>query len=165
MSELATREILAASFGTSDGASRGAGAVLGACPGRVVNTAVVSVKPDGTPHFIETKDWGAGRGAALGGVLGLIGGPLGMIAGGTVGALAARLRDKGFRDEQLKQLGESLKQNESVVIFEIATEATPDATRVLESLGARQIVTEPVSASVAALFEEAAADEIVIDSL
>lgn len=47
--------------------------------------------------FIETKDWGAGRGALLGAAIGVIGGPIGILADGGVGALAAKLGDSGFK--------------------------------------------------------------------
>ncbi|MFG6493701.1 DUF1269 domain-containing protein [Microbacterium sp. P03] len=157
-----TRQILAASFDTSDGSTRAASAVLGAYPGRIANTAVLHVKADGTPHFVESKDWGPGRGALLGGAIGLIGGPLGVLAGGGIGVLASKLRDMGFKDAQLKTLGESLSQNESAVIFEIATESTAAAQALLATLGARQIVTEPVGADVAALFATAP-EPMVVD--
>ncbi|MFD4420966.1 DUF1269 domain-containing protein [Agromyces sp. NPDC058484] len=129
--------------------------MLGAYGDKVANTAVIHVKADGTPHFVEPKDWGPGRGALLGGAIGLIGGPLGVLAGGGIGALASKLRDMGFKDAQLKRLGESLKQNESAVIFEITTDAAPTAAKLLEALSARQVVTEHVDASVAALFDDA----------
>lgn len=148
-----TRKILAASFGTSDGATRAATSVLGAYGDKVVNTAVIHVKADGTPHFVETKDWGPGRGALLGGTIGLIGGPLGVLAGGGIGALASKLRDMGFKNAQLHALGESLAQNESVVIFEIATEAGTAAAELLTALQALQVVTEPVDANVSTLFD------------
>src|SRR5437773_6812506 len=93
------RQILAAAFGTPDGGSRGAGAVGGAFPDKIGNTAVLHVKPDGTAKFVESKDWGAGRGALLGGVIGIIGGPVGVLAGGGIGALAAKLRDSGFKND------------------------------------------------------------------
>jgi uncharacterized membrane protein len=148
-----TRQILAASFGTSDGAARAATSVLGAYGDRVANTAVIHVKADGAPHFVETKDWGPGRGALLGGAIGLIGGPLGVLAGGGIGALSTKLRDMGFKDAQLKTLGTTLAQNESAVLFEIATEAGPGAAALLDALDARQVVTEGVDANVSTLFD------------
>ncbi len=55
----ATRQILASSFSTPDGASKSAGAVVSANLGKVGNTAVLYVRSDGTPKFIESRDWGA----------------------------------------------------------------------------------------------------------
>ena len=75
------RKILAASFPTPEGGSRAGGAMAGALPEKIGNTAVLYVKPDGSAKFVESKDWGAGRGALLGGAIGLIGGPVGVVAG------------------------------------------------------------------------------------
>lgn len=147
------RKILAASFETSDGASRAAGAVLSAYSDRVFNTAVVHVRANGTAHFVESKDWGPGRGALLGGAIGLIGGPLGVLVGGGIGVFATKLRDKGFKDSQLRELGNSLGHDESVVMPEIAADATHAAAAML-ALTARSVVTEHVDANVAALFDE-----------
>lgn len=147
------RKILAASFGTTDGGSRGAGSVGGAFPDKVGNAAVLHVKPDGEVKFVESKDWGAGRGALLGGVIGIIGGPLGMIAGGSIGALTSKLRDSGFKNDQLEQLGTSLGPNGSAAVLEIAADAVPAATTLLESLGATEIVVENIDSSVADLFD------------
>lgn len=145
-------QILAASFGTPDGASLAAASIVGTQPGRIGNTAVLYVRADGTPKFIESKDWGAGRGGLLGGAIGLIGGPLGVIAGSAIGVWASRVRDMGFKNDQLSHLGETLKQNDSVVVFEIATDAVAAARKQLESLNAQQVVVADIDSDVAALF-------------
>src|SRR4029453_15244635 len=121
------RKILAASFLTPDGGSRGGGAIGGAFPDKVGNVAVLHVKPDGKAKFVESKDWGAGRGALLGGAIGIIGGPLGILAGGTIGALASKLRDSGLKNDTLEQLGKSLQPNTSAVVVEIAGDAIDPA--------------------------------------
>ena len=110
------------------------------------------VKPDGSVKFIESRDWGAGRGALLGGAIGLIGGPIGILAGGGIGALAAKLRDSGFKNDQLEQLGKSLGPNSSAVVLEIASDVMPTAEQLLKTLGAQNVVTEAVDSSVADLF-------------
>jgi uncharacterized membrane protein len=147
-----SRHVLAASFDTPDSASRAATVVIVADGGKIANTAVIRVTPDGTPTFVESKDWGAGRGALVGGTIGLIGGPLGVLAGGAIGGFTAKLRDVGFPDSDLKRLGKSLEADHSVVVFEIADDAVPSATGILESLSARQIVTQRVDADLAAVF-------------
>ena len=159
----ATRQILAASFGTPDGASRAAAAVVGAQHETIGNTAIIYVRPDGTPKFTESKDWGAGRGALLGGAIGLIGGPLGAIAGSAIGALATRVRDMGFKNDQLSQLGASLGVNDSVVVFEIATYAVPNARKLLEALAAQHLVLVPVDSDVSALFANEPAPTIDLE--
>jgi hypothetical protein len=142
------RKILAASFATLDGGSRGAGSVGGAFPEKVGNTAVLHVKPDGKVKFVETRDWGAGRGALVGGVIGIIGGPIGMLAGGSV-----------FKNPQLEELGKSLGPNGSAVVIDIAADAIPTAQELLQTLGAKQVVVEEVDSSVASLFEGEAAPQ------
>lgn len=153
----ADRKLMAASFETPDGGTRAAGAVGGAFPDKVGNAAVLFVEPDGEVKFVESKDWGAGRGALVGGALGIIGGPLGMLAGGGIGALAAKLRDSGFANDQLERLGSSLSANSSAAVLEIAADAVPTARRLLETLGAKEIVVEDLEASIADLFSEDAA--------
>jgi hypothetical protein len=149
----ANRKIVAASFVLADGGSRGAGAVGGAFPDQVGNTAVLHVKADGAVKFVESKDWGAGRGALLGGAIGIIGGPIGIIAGGAIGALAAKLRDSGFPDSQLEQLGRSLQPGGSAVVVEIGAAAAATAGELLEVLGANTVVVEELNTDVANLFE------------
>src|SRR5205823_9539332 len=152
MQQESARKILAASFTTPDGGSRAAGALGGALRDKIGNTAVLFVRPDGTAKFVESKDWGAGRGALLGGVIGIIGGPVGILAGGSIGALASKLRDSGFKNDQLEQLGKSLGPNSSAVVLEIASDVMPTAEQLLKTLGAQDVVTEPVDSSVADLF-------------
>jgi uncharacterized membrane protein len=155
------RKLLAASFATPDGASRGGGSIGGAFPDKVGNVAVLHVRPDGKPKFVESKDWGAGRGALLGGAIGIIGGPLGIVAGGSIGGLAAKLRDSGFKNDQLEQLGKSLGPNSSAVVLEIAPDAVSTAEQILKALGAQEVVVEDVDTNVANLFagEEAPTPE------
>jgi Protein of unknown function (DUF1269) len=153
MSEQAPRKIFAASFSTPDGGGRAGGAIGGALPDEVGNTAVLYVKPDGSAKFAESKDWGAGRGALLGGAIGIIGGPLGILAGGGIGALASKLRDSGFKNDQLEQLGKSLGPNHSAVVVELAADGVDTARKLVEPLGAKQIVVEDLDAGVATLFE------------
>jgi hypothetical protein len=155
----ANRNIVAASFKTSDGGTRAGGAIAGAFPDKVGNTAVLLVKPDGTPKFIESKDWGAGRGALLGGAIGIIGGPIGIIAGGGIGALAAKLHDAGFKDAQLEELGKSLQPGQSAVVVEIGRDAVDTAKALAQALGSTTIVVEDIDSSVADLFASDAAPE------
>jgi len=153
MQQESTRKILAASFPTPDGGSRAAGAVGGALRDRIGNTAVLYVRPDGKAKFVESKDWGAGRGALLGGAIGILGGPLGIVVGGGIGAAVSKLRDSGFKNDQLEQLGKSLHPNSSAVVIEIASDALDTAKRLLEALDAKEVVVEDVEAGVATLFD------------
>ncbi len=154
MAQMPARKILAATFATPDGGSRAAGAIGGALPEKIGNTAVLFVKADGSAKFVESKDWGAGRGALLGGAIGIIGGPLGILAGGSIGALASKLRDSGFKNDQLEQLGRSLGPSNSAVVLEIAADAIDTAKELLQPLGAQEMVVEDIDAGVATLFDE-----------
>jgi uncharacterized membrane protein len=156
MAEESARKLLAATFSTPDGGSRAAGAVGGSLRDKIGNSAVLFVKPDGKAKFVESKDWGAGRGALLGGAIGIIGGPLGILAGGTIGALTSKLRDSGFKNDQLEQLGKSLGPNNSAVVIEIASDAVDTAKELLEPLGGQDIVVADIDSSVATLFEDEA---------
>jgi uncharacterized membrane protein len=159
MQQESARKILAASFITPDGGSRGAGALGGAIRDKIGNTAVLYVRPDGKAKFVESKDWGAGRGALLGGAIGILGGPLGIIAGGSIGALVSKLRDSGFKNDQLEQLGKSLGPSSSAIVVEISSDAIDTAKALLEPLGAQNFVVEELDESVASLFAQDAEPE------
>src|SRR5215468_6231005 len=159
MQQESDRKILAASFPTPDGGSRAGGALGGAMRDKIGNTAVLFVRPDGKAKFVESKDWGAGRGALLGGAIGIIGGPIGILAGGGIGALAAKLHDAGFKDSQLEELGKSLQPGQSAVVVEIGRDAVDPAKALAQALGSTTIVVEDIDSSVADLFAADAAPE------
>jgi uncharacterized membrane protein len=86
------------------------------------NAAVVRQDAKGKVHIRETADMhgnqGAKIGALVGGVLGLLGGPagaaLGAGAGAAIGAVATHA-DEGFKNNNLKQVGQALKNGTSAV--------------------------------------------------
>lgn len=85
--------------------------------------AVVTQDADGDVHYSETDDMTTGRGAswgaAVGGVIGILGGPLGVVGAAGAGALIGGMAshgDGGFADDSLKQLGTALKPGTSAVI-------------------------------------------------
>lgn len=104
-----------------------------------------------------------GRGAVLGGlagaVVGIVTGPVGWVTVGgvAVGALAARLRDSGFKDDRLREIGEALKPGTSALIAIIEHRWVAQVEEQLRQAGA-QIATEAVKAEVAAQLEEAQAE-------
>jgi uncharacterized membrane protein len=87
-------------------------------------------------------------------VIGIIGGPIGILAGGSIGALASKLRDSGFKNDQLEQLGKSLGPNSSAVVVEIAADVVPTAQELLKSLGAQDVVVQDIDTNVAGLFDD-----------
>jgi uncharacterized membrane protein len=86
------------------------------------DVAVIRCNEKGKVKVKETGDMstgkGAGIGALVGGVVGLLAGPAGvawgLVIGGGSGALAA-LKDSGFEDKSLKELGSALLPGTSAI--------------------------------------------------
>jgi uncharacterized membrane protein len=89
----------------------------------LIDAAVIVRGADGKVRFEETADpsgkkW-AKRGAIAGGVVGLIFPPsliASAIVGGGAGGIWGKIRDKGFKDEDLKAIGESMEPGTSAII-------------------------------------------------
>jgi uncharacterized membrane protein len=89
----------------------------------LIDAAVIVHTAEGKVRFEETADpsgktW-AKRGAIAGGLVGLIFPPtiiLGAAVGGGAGGIWGKIRDKGFKDEDLKEIGESLQPGSSAII-------------------------------------------------
>ena len=89
----------------------------------LIDAAVVVHGSDGKVTFEETADPSgkkrAKQGAIAGGLVGLIFPPaiiVGAVVGGGAGGLWGKIRDKGFKDADLKSLGESLTPGSSAII-------------------------------------------------
>jgi uncharacterized membrane protein len=89
----------------------------------LIDAAVIVREADGKVKFEETADpsgkkW-AKRGAIAGGLVGLIFPPTiiaSAIVGGGAGGIWGKVRDKGFKDEDLKEIGESMEPGSSAII-------------------------------------------------
>jgi uncharacterized membrane protein len=89
----------------------------------LIDAAVIVHTQEGKVKFEETADpsgkkWGK-RGAIAGGVVGLIFPPsiiASAVVGGGAGAIWGKVRDKGFKDEDLKAVGESMPPGSSAII-------------------------------------------------
>ena len=89
----------------------------------LIDAVVVRRTADGKVSFEETADpsgkkW-AKRGAIAGGLVGLIFPPsliVGAAVGGAGGGIWGKIRDKGFKDEDLKEIGESMEPGSSAII-------------------------------------------------
>ncbi len=89
----------------------------------LIDAAVIVRGADGKVRFEETADpsgkkW-AKRGAIAGGVVGLIFPPsliASAVVGGGAGGIWGKIRDKGFKDEDLKAVGESMDPGTSAII-------------------------------------------------
>ena len=85
--------------------------------------AVITQDADGDVHYSETDDMSTGTGAKwgalVGGVLGVLGGPVGIVAAAGAGALiggVASHGDAGFSDDSLNKLGTALTPGTSAVV-------------------------------------------------
>jgi len=84
--------------------------------------AVIKQGADGDVHYHETGDMttgkGAGIGALVGGVIGILGGPAGIAVGAGAGALLGGLASKGdagYGNDSLKTLGVALQPGTSAI--------------------------------------------------
>jgi uncharacterized membrane protein len=153
-----TMEIFVAAYGTEGGAAAAlkdfkaaerAGAI------DLVDAAVVVHTAEGKVRFDETADpsgrrW-AKRGAIAGGVVGLIFPPsiiASAVVGGAAGGVWGKIRDKGFKDEDLRGIGESLPPGSSAII---AVAQDRMIAQLEQSLaGYERIAKQAVSAEAAA---------------
>lgn len=115
MNAEASRKIVIASFPTPGGADATLH-LLKAAPVSLGNVALVTRDPSGKVAFTETQDWGIGKSALVGAIAGLLLPGVGTITMAAGGALAAYFIDLGFPDPLLKQMGEGLDQNSSMLI-------------------------------------------------
>jgi uncharacterized membrane protein len=122
----------------------------------LIDAAVAIHTREGKVKIEETADpsgktW-AKRGAIAGGVVGLIFPPsiiAGAVVGGAGGGLWGKLRDKGFHDDDLKTIGESLPPGSSAITAIAEDRVIEHLQRGLE--GYRQIVSHSLGADASAL--------------
>ncbi len=124
----------------------------------IQNAAVLRRDKKNKLHIKETGDWGGGKGAAagavLGGFIGILAGPIGWLGltGAVIGGLAAKLRDSGFSDERLKKLGEALKPGTSAIVAVIEHTWVAELENEMAEAGA-DVMVEELSADIAAQLE------------
>ena len=153
-----TLEVFVATYGSEDGAAAAAkdfqaaqrdGAI------DLIDAAVIVHTADGKVKLEETADpsgkrW-AKRGAIAGGVVGLIFPPSIIVSaavGGGAGGVWGKVRDKGFKDEDLKEIGNSLPPSSSAIIAVAEDRMVEQMERALG--GYEKIAKHVVSAEAAA---------------
>jgi uncharacterized membrane protein len=121
----------------------------------LIDAVVVVRDAEGKVRYEETADpsgkrW-AKRGAIAGGLVGLLF-PPSIIAGAVVGGgLWGKVRDKGFKDDDLKAIGDSLEPGTSAIIAVAQDQVVERLARGLE--GYQRIARHAVSAEAAVLIE------------
>jgi uncharacterized membrane protein len=113
------------------------------------NVVLIHKEAEGKIDLKETAEKITGEigiGALVGGALGLLAGPVGVItlgaAGAALGGISAKLDDVGFDDTRLKLLGESLAPGNSAVLAVLESEFTEKLVQELKNRGARVAIEE-----------------------
>jgi uncharacterized membrane protein len=147
-------QIIVANFDSKDGAKD----ALKAAKHEKVNrgdVAILSKNEKGKIRVKETDDWGCGKGAVAGAVVGSFIPIVGTLAGAVIGGVTAKLRDGGFPNDTLKDMAESLEPDHSMFVMLTDSGSVEAVEGVLEGAGG-QLISHPVSADLAALLDEAA---------
>jgi len=129
-----TRKILITSFATPAGASSALELLKGATVS-LGNTAIVMRDETGKVEFTESGDWGIGKSALVGAIAGLLLPGVGTITLAAGGALAAYFIDLGFPDALLKQMGEGLTANSSMLVALVDEGSVVRASEVIAQAG------------------------------
>jgi uncharacterized membrane protein len=166
--ETRTLKLVVATFENETDATRALATIVpGVGPENIGQGAIVARTAEGKIRFAETHDRTAGQGALAGagvgafaGLLGILFTPvalLGLPIGAGVGALIAKLRDSGFEDDELKELGRDLESGKSALVATIETDDVEKAKRLLMEVGASKIVVKEIDSDLAAALDEEAA--------
>lgn len=134
MSDASTHHILIASFNTHDGAESGVNLLKAASIG-LGNVAVITRDSSGKVDFTESQDWGVGKSALVGAIVGLILPGVGTITLAAGGALLAYFLDLGFPDALLKEMGEGLATDSSMLVALVDAGSSTRAGEVLSARG------------------------------
>lgn len=159
MGDQAPVQAVVAAFKTPDGASK-ALAELKTVGGDVLAVKEAAVLVRDADNKLQIKEShhmakGAVVGGVAGAVVGLIAGPVGWAAlgGAAIGGLANRLRDTGFPDARLRQIGEALTPGTSALVAIVEHRWVLDVEQRLRAQAA-DVMTEAVRADIAAQLEE-----------
>jgi len=152
-------ELIVAAFGDEHGAENTLKTWEGEKKERsfgIYDSAVIRRDADNVLHIRETAKGGAGKNAAVGA---LIGGAIGLLfppgvlapglIGSTVTGLADRLKENGFSDEGIKELGATIKPGTSAIIAVVDQRSADDLERWLE-IYSTKVVRQLITADMAA---------------
>jgi uncharacterized membrane protein len=139
-------EVFVATYGTEDGAAAAVKDFQAAQRDGAIDLIDAAV----IVHTADGKKW-AKRGAIAGGVVGLIFPPsiiVSAVVGGGAGGIWGKIRDKGFKDEDLKEIGNSLPPGSSAIIAVAEDRMVEQLERALG--GYEKIAKHAVSAEASA---------------
>lgn len=144
MGNKAPMQVLAALFQFEEGAATALEVIEQAKLKKALgDKAVISMDYEGKVTIKETGDMGGGKGAVIGGALGLllpgVGSIIGAAGGALIGGLAAKLHDAGFPDDQLKALGDQLQPNSSLLLAVVDEEHLEAVEATLRSISGKVI--------------------------
>ena len=78
-------------------------------------------------------------GVVGGGLLSLLGGPIGLVGGAVIGAaaggVAGHAADRAVPDRYVRDLGRALKQDSSAIVLLVEDQHEPDVQRILAPFG------------------------------
>ncbi|MFL5759654.1 MAG: DUF1269 domain-containing protein [Thermomicrobiales bacterium] len=119
----------------------------------VQNAAVLKVGTDGKLRIKESADMSGRKGMAVGGVVGGVIGLLGSTVllpvgiGAAVGGLASKLRDSGFPNQRLNEVGARLQPGDSLLIVAVDDAAADAVSAILKDAGA-DLIREAIDGKV-----------------
>ena len=132
---------------------------------KIVANAVVEVDEKGKPHVHEAGHgrWGTGGGLVVGGLLGLIGGPAGLliwaVAGGAIGGVMGKHMGRAIPADDLKKLAAQMQPNTSAILAMVEDKAAEQLIGDMQGYKA-QVVTLTVGDEVSGEVAQAVAVDV-----
>ncbi len=134
---------------------------------KIIANAVVEVDDKGKAHIHEGGHggWGAAGGMAAGGFLGLIGGPVGLlawvVAGGVIGGFTGKIGGRAIPKADLERLAEYMQPNTSAILA-IVEDKSAESLITRMSPYQAQVVTLTVGDETSGEIAQAVAVEVEV---
>jgi uncharacterized membrane protein len=134
----------------------------------ILAEAVVEQDANGKVHFHETGRGGVGTAVGLvaGGLLGLIGGPAGLlawtVAGGVIGGVAGKYLGRPIAKGDMQQIGAALSPDSSAVLMLLEDTESEDVIKGMQGYSVNAItltVGDELSGQIASYVAGAASDD------
>jgi len=114
---------------------------------RIESYAVVSKDLKGKVRVRDQRKRDAGAGAIIGGVIGLLGGPIGVAAGATAGGAVGYLTGDavGISHDEVEYMKASLIPDTSALVVVLDDQWAHDVQRDLEQAQAREVIANQIA--------------------